>query len=298
MAYHEPVLLDESIEGLNLREDGVYVDVTFGGGGHSREILRRIKTGKLIAFDKDSDAIENKINNKNFQLVGLDFRNIEKWFFDTGIQSCDGILADLGVSSHQFDVPERGFSTRFDGDLDMRMDTQSNLTAGIVLNTYSEKDLSRILYEYGELRNANGIAKLINRKSKIETINTTAQLKSIIRHCTPRNKENQFFAKVFQALRIEVNSELDALKELLVQSANLLEKGGRLVVISYHSLEDRLVKNFIDKGNLQGLSETDLYGNPNRLFQPLSRKPITPTDQEIANNNRARSAKLRIAERL
>jgi 16S rRNA (cytosine1402-N4)-methyltransferase len=298
MEYHEPVMLAEAVDGLAIFNDGVYVDVTFGGGGHSREILKRLETGKLIAFDKDTDAIKNKIKNEKFQLVGMDFRNIENWFLDQGIAGCNGLLADLGVSSHQFDVPERGFSIRFDGDLDMRMDKSSGLTACDVLNTYSEKELSRVLYEYGELRNANGIAKLIVSKCEQGAIKTTGQLKAIVRHCSPRNKENKFFARVFQALRIEVNSEMDALKELLTQSANLLEKGGRLVVISYHSLEDRLVKNFIEKGNFQGIVETDLYGNPQLLFRSLHRKPILPTDIEIEKNNRARSAKLRIAEKI
>ena len=297
MEYHNPVMLNEAVDGLNINSEGYFIDATFGGGGHSKEILRRLSRGRLIAFDKDKAALKNRIENKHFELVIGDFRHMASSVSQILSHPVDGLLADLGVSSHQFDSPERGFSTRFESSLDMRMDSESDLTAKDILATYSEMELMRVFKDYGELRNARRLARVISAKRKTQSVTSTDGLKQSIVHCAPRGKESQFFAKVFQGLRIEVNDELGALKELLLQSADLICKGGRLVVITYHSLEDRLVKNFINKGNLMGIIETDIYGNHNTPFKPLHKKPIAPSSEEIAMNNRSRSAKLRIAEK-
>jgi 16S rRNA (cytosine1402-N4)-methyltransferase len=295
--YHDPVLLKESVDALNIKPDGIYVDVTFGGGGHSKEILKRLTTGKLFAFDRDPDAEANKIDDERFMLIRQNFSFLRNYLKLYKAVPVDGIMADLGVSSHQFDVAERGFSIRFDAELDMRMDKLSPLTAGKILNTYEEAELKRVFKEYGELRNAGKIASLIVNKRAEEPVKTVEELKSLLRSCTVKPKENSFYAQVFQALRIEVNEELDSLKELLKQSEEILKTGGRLVVISYHSLEDRLVKNFMRTGKLEGELEKDFYGNPITPFITVTGKPIVPTEKEISRNNRARSAKLRIAEK-
>lgn len=295
--YHNPVLLNDCIEGLNINPDGVYVDVTFGGGGHSREIMKHLKGGRLIAFDQDPDAAENAIDDPRFTLVAQNFRYMKNFLKLHKALPVDGILADLGVSSHQFDVPERGFSTRFEADLDMRMDTNGKLTAAGVLNTYSERELSQLFRNYGEVENAGKLAYLIVGHRKENRIQTVSELKDVLKPCMPRGKENQYLAQVFQALRIEVNNELEVLKEFLMQSNEVLKAGGRLVVISYHSLEDRLVKNFISKGKFEGEVEKDFFGNIIKPMEAVNRKIIVPGTDELQMNNRARSAKLRIAEK-
>ncbi|MCF8369128.1 MAG: 16S rRNA (cytosine(1402)-N(4))-methyltransferase RsmH [Bacteroidales bacterium] len=295
--YHNPVLLKESIEGLNIRENGIYVDATYGGGGHSNQILKNFKNGSLIAFDQDQDALENKLDDERLILINQNFRYMRNFLKLYKAFPVDGILADLGVSSHQFDVAERGFSVRFDGDLDLRMNQRGDLTASRIVNTYQVNKLRDIFYRYGDLKNAGKISFLIEKARSGNEIKTTGQLKEIIQSCAPRNQENKFFAKVFQALRIEVNDELGALEDFLKQTPEMLKSGGRLVVISYHSLEDRLVKNFIKSGNFEGKAEKDFYGNIQTHFQLVSRKPIVPSEKEIIENNRARSAKLRIAEK-
>ena len=296
--YHTPVLLKESVEGLRIKKDGVYVDVTFGGGGHSKEILNQLgNQGRLVAFDQDEDALENVIEDERFLLINENFRFLKRFLKFYGIQKVDGILADFGVSSHQFDVPERGFSTRFDAKLDMRMNQRSMKSAFQVINTYSEEELRRVLFEYGELRSAKGMAHTlftVRLKGEIETSN---DLKKAISRFLPRGKENKTLAQIYQALRIEVNEEIEVLKEFLLQVPEVLESGGRLSVISYHSLEDRLVKRFIRDGKFQGQAEKDFYGNP-KVFLKKVGGLIVPNAEEIAKNNRARSAKLRIAERV
>jgi 16S rRNA (cytosine1402-N4)-methyltransferase len=297
MHYHNPVLLKECIEGLNINPAGIYVDVTFGGGGHSREILKHLTTGKLYAFDQDEDAVKNSIRDDRFVLIKQNFRYLKNFLKMYDALPIDGLLADLGVSSHQFDEAERGFSIRFDAKLDMRMDQNTKQTAAEVLNTYSEEDLKRIFRLYGEVENAGYLASIIfhNRKDKqIETVN---DLKTMIVKCVKRGRENQYYAQVFQALRIEVNKELDVLQDLLMQSLEVLKPGGRLVVISYHSLEDRLVKNIMRSGKFEGDVEKDFYGNPLTPFKQITRKPIVPSEKENEENSRARSAKLRIAEK-
>ncbi len=297
MSYHNPVLLFESIDGLEIDPNGVYVDVTFGGGGHSREILKRLgEHGKLFAFDQDVDALENAIDDDRFRLINENFRFIQRYLRFYGIKEVDGILADLGVSSHQFDVAERGFSTRFDADLDMRMNQEGKLSAYNVINKYDEERLSKILFEYGELRNSRAIAKkLVNARIE-QPIKTSFQLKTVLKQFLPASKEHKILAQIFQAIRIEVNEELEALKEFLVQSKEVLKVGGKLSVISYHSLEDRLVKRFIRNGLFEGEAEKDFYGNFEVPFKKA--KLIIPTAKEIKENNRARSAKLRIATKL
>lgn len=297
MSYHNPVLLFESIDGLEIDPNGVYVDVTFGGGGHSREILKRLgEHGKLFAFDQDVDALENVIDDDRFRLINENFRFIQRYLRFYGIKEVDGILADLGVSSHQFDVAERGFSTRFDADLDMRMNQEGKLSAYNVINKYDEERLSKILFEYGELRNSRAIAKqLVNARIE-QPIKTSFELKTVLRRFLPASKEHKILAQIFQAIRIEVNEELEALKEFLVQSKEVLKVGGKLSVISYHSLEDRLVKRFIRNGLFEGEAEKDFYGNFEVPFK--KGKLIIPTAKEIKENNRARSAKLRIATKL
>lgn len=295
--YHRPVLLRESVDGLDIKEDGVYVDVTFGGGGHSREILKRLgKQGRLIAFDQDEDALTNAIEDDRFQLINENFRFLKRFLKFYGILKVDGILADFGVSSHQFDVAERGFSTRFEARLDMRMDQRASKSALDLVNSYTEEELGRILLEYGELRGAKGMARaLVSERSKNKIL-TTEHLKRAISKFLPRGKENKTLAQVYQALRIEVNEEIVALKEFLEQVPGVLKQGGRLSVISYHSLEDRLVKRFIRDGKFEGQAEKDFYGNINVPLKKVGGL-IVPSATEIAENNRARSAKLRIAER-
>lgn len=296
--YHEPVLLEMSVNGLNIKPDGVYVDVTFGGGGHSRKILELLnENGRLIAFDQDADALKNTIDDHRFTLINENFRYIKRFLRLHGITKVDGILGDFGVSSHQFDVPERGFSTRFENVLDMRMNQKSSLSALQVVNDYSEIQLRKIFQEYGELKAASGIARLIVEAREKEPVTSGAQLKSIISRFLPKHKENKVLAQVYQAIRIEVNQELTALKEFLMQSPELLTPGGRLSLISYHSLEDRLVKRFIKNGMFEGEPEKDLYGNVDVPFKPVG-KLIIPTEEEILRNSRARSAKLRIAEKI
>ncbi|MCG8750379.1 16S rRNA (cytosine(1402)-N(4))-methyltransferase RsmH [Tenacibaculum finnmarkense] len=295
MNYHSPVLLKESVDALNIKEDGVYVDVTFGGGGHSKEILSRLgENGRLFAFDQDPDAAQNVIDDSRFVLIGENFRFISRFLRFYGIRKVDGILADLGVSSHQFDEADRGFSTRFDADLDMRMDQKSDLSAKKIINKYSEERLADILFLYGELRNARMLAKKIVEARQEEAIDTSFQLKEVLKEFLPEAKEHKILAQIFQAVRIEVNQELEVLKELLEQVPGLLNEQGRLSIISYHSLEDRLVKRFIRTGLFVGEPEKDFYGN---FTVPLKKigKLIIPTWEEIKVNNRARSAKLRIA---
>ena len=297
-SYHQPVMLKECLEALNIRANGTYVDVTFGGGGHSRAILEMLgPEGKLIAFDQDPDAKQNIIDDERFHFVDQNFSFLKNQLRFLGVQKVDGILADLGVSSHQFDAADRGFSIRFDASLDMRMDQLREKDAKLVLNTYSEQDLHKIFGMYGEVHNAKTLASVIVKARLIEPIEHVGAFKELIRPLVKRGKENQYYAQVFQALRIEVNEELEVLKEFLQQSVHVLKPGGRLVVMSYHSLEDRLVKNFIQKGKFSGELEKDIYGNVNTPLEAVSRKAITATEEEIKINNRARSAKLRIAEK-
>lgn len=291
--YHNPVLLTESIDALVTNPDGVYVDVTFGGGGHSKEILSRLSPkGKLYSFDQDLDALENAIEDERFTLINQNFRFLENALLLYGISSVDGILGDLGVSSHQFDAAERGFSTRSDAPLDMRMNTLQSLDAKRVVNDYEEEHLADIFYYYGELREARKLAREIVHARKNKEIKTTEDLKKIFSYI-PQHKSNKFFAQLFQAIRIEVNQELEALKEMLMQSYKVLKKEGRLVIISYHSLEDRLVKRFLKNGMFEGEPERDVYGNYSKSFDLLQSKAVIPTEKEIAENSRARSAKLR-----
>ncbi|MCB0458825.1 MAG: 16S rRNA (cytosine(1402)-N(4))-methyltransferase RsmH [Flavobacteriaceae bacterium] len=297
MTYHNPVLLFESVDGLEIIPDGVYVDVTFGGGGHSREILKRLGgEGRLFAFDQDEDAAKNVIDDERFVLIPENFRYVKRFLRFHGIKKVNGILADLGVSSHQFDTAERGFSTRFDAELDMRMNQKGQKSAYTIINEYAEDDLSNILYLYGELKNSRAIAKQIVESRKNGEIKTSFQLKEVLGRFLPKNKEHKILAQIFQAIRIEVNEELEVLKEFLMQSAELLEKGGKLSVISYHSLEDRLVKRFMKTGLFEGEPEKDFFGNIEVPFK--AGKLIVPSANEIQNNNRARSAKLRIATKL
>ena len=295
--YHKPVLLSACIEGLNIRPEGIYADVTFGGGGHSRAILERLTTGHLYAFDQDEDAAENAFDDERFTFIPQNFKYCKNFVQLYHGGKVDGIIADLGVSSHQFDTPEKGFSTRFDGPLDMRMSQMTPNDAATVVNTYDHAALTRILRLYGEMQQPQLIASDIVMARDAEPIETTEQLKAAVQHRLPRGKENKVLAQLFQALRIEVNQELDALCDLLSQCPDMLVSGGRLVVMSYHSLEDRLVKNFMKTGNAEGKEEKDFYGNLLTPYNIITRKPIVPTDEETENNSRARSAKLRIAER-
>jgi len=298
MEYHNPVLLKETVDGLNIIEDGVYVDVTFGGGGHSKEILNRLgKNGKLIAFDQDQDALLNTIDDSRFTLINENFRYVKRFLRFHGVKAVDGILADFGVSSHQFDVPKRGFSIRFEADLDMRMNQQEILSAYTVINEYDEQQLRQVFWQYGELRNAPALAKTIVLNREEDDIITTEQLKNVLKKHLPAYKENKILAQIYQAIRIEVNQEIEVLKEFLLQTPDLLKTGGRISFISYHSLEDRLVKRFIRNGMFEGEPEKDMFGN---FTVPLKKigKLIIPTQEEIKINNRARSAKLRIAEKI
>ncbi|MGO4920643.1 16S rRNA (cytosine(1402)-N(4))-methyltransferase RsmH [Maribacter spongiicola] len=295
--YHNPVLLKESVDGLNIKEDGVYVDVTFGGGGHSKEILKRLgKEGRLYAFDQDEDAQANTLGDPRFTLIAENFRYIAQFLKFYGIKKVDGILADYGVSSHQFDQAERGFSTRFDADLDMRMSKRNTLSAFEVVNKYSYDDLRKVLFEYGDIRNANAMAKVIVATREEGQIQTTDALKEALKQFLPEHRQHKILAQIYQAIRIEVNQEIEVIKEFLEQVPELLNEKGRLSVISYHSLEDRLVKRFIRAGQFKGEPEKDFYGN---IDVPLKKVGglIVPTREEIKLNNRARSAKLRIAER-
>ena len=274
------------------------MDTTYGGGGHSKEILKKIGDGSLIAFDQDMDAIENKIDDERLILIQQNFRYMRNFLKLYKAVPVDGILADLGISSHQIDDGERGFSVRFDAELDLRMNRQKGMSAKEIVNSWSVRDIRNIMYRYGDLKNSGKVAASIENFRKEKEIITTTQLKEAISKCAPRGLENKFYARVFQALRIEVNDELGALKEMLKQSVDVLEKGGRIAVISYHSLEDRLVKNFFRSGNFEGIQEKDFYGNLITSLKPVNRKPIIPTEEEIKNNSRARSAKLRIAEKI
>ena len=298
MEYHNPVLLNECIKGLNIKPTGIYVDVTFGGGGHSKLILKNLKGGKLFAFDQDENANKNALQEDNFKLINANFRHLKNFLRMEGVRKIDGLLADLGVSSHQFDVAERGFSIRFDGELDMRMNPNSSLSAKEVVNEYAQQDLANVLYKYGELRNSRSIAKKIIEASEKEAIITTSQLIDIVAHMVPEKKRNQFLARIFQAIRIEVNDEMKALEEMLLDAVDMLNEGGRLVVLSYHSLEDRMVKNLMKNGKLEGELEKDFFGNPIKNLTEITRKVIVASKQQVEENTRARSAKLRIAEKI
>ena len=305
--YHKPVMLKECIEALNIREDGTYVDVTFGGGGHSLAILEKLKGGRLIGFDQDDDAKKQaeQIQHRSFTFCQANFRHMKQYLKLHGVTKVDGVLADLGISSHQIDSPERGFSTRFEGPLDMRMDRNAKLTAAKLLMEYPEDKLHKIFGMYGELKNARTVAKLIVTNRASTSLKTTQELKSLLKGVAPRGKENKYFAQVFQALRIEVNQEMQVLEDFLHQCGEVIAPpsgdggpGGRLVVMSYHSLEDRMVKNYIGTGKVYGELEKDFFGNPIRPFEAVNRKPIEASEEEVEENSRARSAKLRVAERL
>lgn len=298
MSYHHPVLLEESVAALEVEKGGIFVDATFGGGGHTSEILRRMPSGRLIVFDQDSDVITNLPKDERLIFVNDNFRYLKNFLRFYESIPVDGILADLGVSSYQIDEPTKGFSTRWEGFLDMRMDKRKKLTAAQIINEYPELELHRIFKNYGELSQAHRMVSMIDKQRKLTPIETTLQLRDAIKPLAPKGAENKFFAQVFQALRIEVNDELGALKDFLMQSIEVLRPGGRIAIISYHSLEDRLVKNFFKTGNFEGEVQQDLFGNVKSPLRPINKKPIEPSAMEIANNPRARSAKLRIAERL
>ena len=296
--YHQPALLHECIEGLSINPSGTYADLTFGGGGHSREILSKLNAdGRLLAFDQDEDAISNTIDDDRFTLVNENFRYLKNFLRLHKAFPVDGILADLGISSHQIDTPQRGFATRFEGPLDMRMARSQGITASDMVNTYPEEKLLSVFRLYGEISNARQLAARIV-EARIKPITTTGELKEAIKSCMPPNYENKYLAQVFQAIRIEINDEMGALQAMLKQCADALKPGGRLVVISYHSLEDRLVKNYIKAGNPEGELQKDFYGNILAPFKSITRKPITPSDEEVASNPRSRSAKLRIAQKI
>ncbi|TAE29363.1 MAG: 16S rRNA (cytosine(1402)-N(4))-methyltransferase RsmH [Cytophagales bacterium] len=299
-SYHEPVMLTECLDALAIKPDGIYIDVTFGGGGHSRAILDQLgQTGKLLAFDQDADARANAeaINDKRLTFIPTNFRNIKRFLRLYGVKQVDGILADLGISSHQIDTPDRGFATRFDADLDMRMNQEATISAREVVNNGTEAELHKILGMYGEITNARTVASALVAARANRPMRTVNDLKAAIQRFAPRGKENKFYAQVFQAIRIEVNEELAVLEEFLTQVPEVLKPGGRLVVMSYHSLEDRLVKNFINKGKFHGEVDKDLYGNELKPLQAVTRKPVEATEDEISRNPRARSAKLRVAEK-
>ena len=296
--YHIPVMLDPCIEGLAILPGGVYVDVTFGGGGHANAILARLEGGQLFGFDQDSDALANAPEDPRFTFVQANFRDIKRYLRLHGIKQVDGILADLGISSHQIDAPERGFSTRFQGDLDMRMNQSAELSAKELLATADEGRLHRILGMYGEIKNAKTLAQSIVAERSVKPFTTTEGFTAFLKRFAPRGKEFKYYAQVFQALRIEVNDEMGALEELLLSAVELLKPEGRLVVMSYHSLEDRLVKSLMTKGKFQGEVEKDFYGNLLRPLEPVSRGAITASEEELALNSRARSAKLRIAKKV
>jgi 16S rRNA (cytosine1402-N4)-methyltransferase len=298
MKYHESVLLTESIEGLNIKPNGIYIDVTYGGGGHSKLILEKLENGKLFAFDQDDDAVSNLIKDERLVLIQENFRFLKKFLRLNGVTKVDGVLADLGVSSHQFDQADRGFSIRFDGDLDMRMNQNQTLSAKQLINEYELDDLCKIFKLYGELNNAYALSKAIISYRENQEINTTEDLKLAVKSHTPPHKSNKILAQIFQAIRIEVNDELGALKDMLTQAVELLNPNGRLSVISYHSLEDRLVKHMVRSGNFKGELVKDIYGVANTPLKAINRKPIVPNKDEIDHNSRARSAKLRVSEKL
>ena len=299
MDYHLPVMLNECIDGLNIRPDGTYVDVTFGGGGHSRAIMERLgEEGRLVGFDQDADALANAIDDPRFLLIHENFRYLKNYLRLHGIRQVDGVLADLGVSSHQFDVADRGFSTRLDGELDLRMDRRQELTAQELVNSADEQELTRLLRLYGELPNAPQMARAIVRARAGKRIETTFELRDAVSRHLPWGMENKYLAMLFQALRIEVNGELEALRAMLQQAVELLVPGGRLVVMSYHSLEDRLVKNYFRSGNFEGDLQKDFYGNPIVPLRLVTRKAVTAGDAELQSNNRSRSARLRVAEKI
>ena len=296
--YHNPVMLAQSIEGLNIKPDGVYVDLTFGAGGHSRAILERLnENGKLFAFDQDTDAKQNLINDARFTFINHNFKHIKNHLKYYGIEKIDGILGDLGVSSHQFDSENRGFSYRFDCDLDMRMDTRKSLKASDILHTYTESELSRIFYQYGEISNAKKLAQVIVQQRDTSPFLTSQDLIERIKPCIPKHREFKYLSQLYQSIRLIVNDELSVLRSVLEQSIDLLNVGGRIAVISYHSLEDRLVKVFFRSGNFEDIIDKDLYGNVLSPFKVINRKAITPDEAELNKNNRSRSAKLRIAEK-
>lgn len=297
--YHQPVMLNECINALDIKSDGIYVDVTYGGGGHSREILKHLgPKGKLIAFDQDQEALKNLVDDDRLIFINQNFEFMNQHLRYLNLVPVNGILADLGVSSHQFDTAVRGFSFRFDSELDMRMDSNQSLTAKRIIQTYTEESLTRIFRLYGEINNAYNLSRTIVSNRSEDSINTVFQFKELINPCVPKWKENQYLAQVFQALRIEVNRELHVLQKFLVQTVDVLAPKGRLVVMSYHSLEDRLVKNFIQKGNFSGDDQKDFYGNKMTQMKPVNKKPIEASADEQQENNRSRSAKLRIGEKL
>lgn len=299
MSYHNPVLLHDSVDSLVQNPSGTYVDVTFGGGGHSRAILEKLgPEGRLIAFDQDADSQANLIDDARFQFVPSNFKNLTRFLQYYNVYPVDGILADLGISSHQIDTPERGFSYSKEGALDMRMNAQSGMSARDVVNDYDEQQLSRVFYNYGELTDGRRLARAIVKAREEQPIETTIQLAEVLKPCLPKGKENKFLSKIFQALRIEVNKEMEVLESFLTQTVAALNPGGRLVIIAYHSLEDRMVKNFMRSGDLSGEVKKDFFGNPLTPFRLVSRKAIIPTDEETLTNPRARSAKLRIAEKI
>lgn len=298
-SYHTPVLLQESIDALNVLSDGIYADATLGGGGHTKEILRRLgPNGRLIAFDRDSDAIANAPKDNRLITVHNNFKFINNFVRYYNFDGVDGILADLGVSSHQFDTPERGFSFRFDSEIDMRMNTLSKKSAAQILNTYSEEELSKIFKLYGELENSKKVAWLICKARETKEIKSTFDLNSAIEKILPPTAEHKFLAKIYQALRIDVNGEMEALEQFLNSAMNALKPNGLISVITYHSLEDRMVKNFFRSGNIEGKEDKDLFGRKNSPFELVTRKPILPREEEIADNTRARSAKLRVAKKI
>jgi len=293
-------MLTECIEALCIKPEGIYVDVTFGGGGHSMVILENLREGRLIAFDQDEDAKRqaDNIQSRSFTFCQANFRYMKQYLKLNGVTQVDGILADLGISSHQIDSPERGFSTRFEGPLDMRMDQKGSITAAKILNEYPEADLHKIFGMYGELKNARTAAKTVIAARSLKPLSTTLDLKVALQQITPRGKENKYFAQVFQALRIEVNEEMKALEDFLHQCGEVMKQGGRIVIMSYHSLEDRMVKNYINTGKVFGELEKDFYGNPIKPFQAVNRKPIEASEEEVNENRRARSAKLRVATKI
>jgi 16S rRNA (cytosine1402-N4)-methyltransferase len=298
MKYHIPVLLNDCIEGLNIRPEGIYVDVTFGSGGHSRQILEKLTSGRLIAFDRDKDALANLIEDDRFFFIHQNYRFLKNFLKFQGIQHIDGLLADLGISSWQIDQAERGFSIRLDGDLDMRMDQGQELTAADIINSYSTDQLIKLFRQYGEIENAKRLTDEILKERDIQRIESTEVLKNVMLRVATRGKENQYLAKAFQAIRIEVNEELDALKDLLQHANDILKPGGRMVIISYHSLEDRLVKNYFRTGNFEGVPVKDFFGHQIAPLRPVNRKAIVPENAEQLANPRSRSAKLRIAEKI
>ena len=298
MTYHKAVLLTECIEGLNIKPNGIYVDVTFGGGGHSRGILKHLVDGKLFAFDRDDDVLENIPQDKNLKMIQTNYKNIKRFLRLEGVTKVDGILADLGVSSHQFDVAERGFSFRFEAELDMRMNKSSLLSARKVVNEYSEEDLANLFFKYGEIRISRKVAELIVLAREEKEIVTTTDLLEILDGVVPEKRRNQFLSQVFQAIRIEVNQEIESLKQMLIDGVELLNIRGRFVVLSYHSLEDRLVKNLFKRGSLSGEIKKDFFGNILKEIKEVNRKVIMASEEEQKENNRSRSAKLRIAEKV